>query len=240
MGDNVGACFINATPGNFYGRLFPNNYIHFFYSSNSLHWLSQAPEELTNGAEPLNKGHIYLTNTSPTVVYKAYFEQFQKDFKLFLQSRSEELTLDGSMVLSLLGRKNYLFEKGDAGPLFDLVLKDMVLEGLIEKTTLDCFNMPFYIPTVEEVKQIIEAEGSFTLERLEIIQICLNEHFSDDIDSQVRREIITKTLRAVKEPLFSAAFGENIMDELFSRFAKKISLIEFEYTTLIMSMTKAT
>lgn len=62
-------------------------------------WLfsQQAPEELTNGAEPLNKGHIYLTNTSPTVVYKAYFEQFQKDFKLFLQSRSEELTLDGIM-----------------------------------------------------------------------------------------------------------------------------------------------
>jgi len=38
---NVGECFISATPGNFYGRLFPNNYINFFHSSYSLHWLSQ-------------------------------------------------------------------------------------------------------------------------------------------------------------------------------------------------------
>jgi len=38
---NVGECFISATPGNFYGRLFPSNYINFFHSSYSLHWLSQ-------------------------------------------------------------------------------------------------------------------------------------------------------------------------------------------------------
>ncbi|RDX95333.1 putative caffeine synthase 4, partial [Mucuna pruriens] len=40
-GHKVGSCFINGTPGTFYGRLFPNNFIHFFHSSNSLHWLSQ-------------------------------------------------------------------------------------------------------------------------------------------------------------------------------------------------------
>lgn len=38
---NFGKCFIHATPGSFYGRLFPDNYIHFFHSSYSLHWLSQ-------------------------------------------------------------------------------------------------------------------------------------------------------------------------------------------------------
>jgi len=39
--DNHGRYFIHATPGNFYGRLFPDDYIHFFHSSYSLHWLSQ-------------------------------------------------------------------------------------------------------------------------------------------------------------------------------------------------------
>jgi len=39
--DNHGRCFIHATPGDFYGRLFPDDYIHFFHSSYSLHWLSQ-------------------------------------------------------------------------------------------------------------------------------------------------------------------------------------------------------
>lgn len=36
-----GSCFINITPGSFYGRLFPSNSINLFHSSNSLHWLSQ-------------------------------------------------------------------------------------------------------------------------------------------------------------------------------------------------------
>ena len=33
--------FIAGIPGSFYGRLFPNNCLHFIYSSYSLHWLSQ-------------------------------------------------------------------------------------------------------------------------------------------------------------------------------------------------------
>jgi len=40
-GEGFGACFVNATPGSFYGRLFPTNSMHFFHSSTSLHWLSQ-------------------------------------------------------------------------------------------------------------------------------------------------------------------------------------------------------
>lgn len=35
---------------------------------------------------------------------KAYFDQFQDDFKLFLQSRAEELVPGGCMVLSFMGR----------------------------------------------------------------------------------------------------------------------------------------
>lgn len=33
--------FIAGYPGSFYGRLFPNNCLHFVYSSYSLHWLSK-------------------------------------------------------------------------------------------------------------------------------------------------------------------------------------------------------
>ena len=35
------AIFIAGYPGSFYGRLFPNNCLHFIYSSYSLHWLSK-------------------------------------------------------------------------------------------------------------------------------------------------------------------------------------------------------
>ena len=33
--------FIAGFPGSFYGRLFPDNCLHFIYSSYGLHWLSQ-------------------------------------------------------------------------------------------------------------------------------------------------------------------------------------------------------
>ena len=54
-GHKFGPCFINATPGSYYGRLFPSNFIKFFHSSTSLHWLSQDPLlGLTREAESLN------------------------------------------------------------------------------------------------------------------------------------------------------------------------------------------
>ena len=40
-GLEFGPCFVAATPGSFYGRLFPNNSMHFIHSSYSLHWLHQ-------------------------------------------------------------------------------------------------------------------------------------------------------------------------------------------------------
>ncbi|TKY69485.1 Monomethylxanthine methyltransferase 1 [Spatholobus suberectus] len=246
-GDKVGACFVNATPGNFYGRLFPNNYIHFFHSSYSLHWLSQAPEELTKGTEPLNKGNIHITTTSSPVVYKAYFEQFQRDFKLFLKSRSDELKSGGIMVLTFIGREK-AHEISSPWVVIGMVLKDMVLEGLVEEAKLDSFNLPIYGPTIEEVRQVIEAEGSFTLQTLKTFKLgweaTLQGEVSDYVvDSKVRGEFRAKTIRAVFEPLLTAEFGKDVMDELFSRFAKKVSqLIELdtlEHTNLVMSMRKA-
>jgi hypothetical protein len=40
-GSEFGPCFIAGMPGNFYGRLFPNHFLHFVHSSYCLHWRSQ-------------------------------------------------------------------------------------------------------------------------------------------------------------------------------------------------------
>ncbi|TKY63369.1 Theobromine synthase 2 [Spatholobus suberectus] len=246
-GDKVGACFVNATPGSFYGRLFPNNYIHFFHSSYSLHWLSQAPEELTKGVESLNKGNIYITTTSPPAVYKAYFEQFQRDFKLFLKSRSDELKPGGSMVLTFIGREKDN-EISHPSVVIGMVLKYMVLEGLVEEAKLDSFNLPTYGPTIEEVRQVIEAEGSFTLQMLKAFKMGWDANLQEEVvdsvlDSKMKGEFIAKYIRSVFEPILIIGFGKDIMEELFSRFAKKVSqLIELdtlEYTNLVMSMRKS-
>ncbi|XP_027183994.1 monomethylxanthine methyltransferase 1-like [Coffea eugenioides] len=43
-GRKIGSCLIAAMPGSFYGRLFPEESMHFLHPSYSLHWLSQVFE----------------------------------------------------------------------------------------------------------------------------------------------------------------------------------------------------
>ncbi|XP_043722246.1 7-methylxanthine methyltransferase PCS1-like [Telopea speciosissima] len=54
---------------------------------------------------PINRGKIYISNTSPSPVSKAYLEQFQEDFTSFIKLRSKELILNARMVLILHGRQ---------------------------------------------------------------------------------------------------------------------------------------
>ncbi|CAK8542755.1 unnamed protein product [Lathyrus sativus] len=243
---NNGECFISATPGSFYGRLFPNDYIDFFHSSYCLHWLSQAPKNLVKNGEALNKGNIYLSKTSPPAVYEAYFKQFEKDFQYFLKLRFKELAMNGMMALTFIGRESHdkiISVQGIVG----MVLNQMVQEGLVEKEKLDMFDFPAYHPTEEEVRQVIEAEGSFTLQTMKTFRMGWDANLQEDVidyvvDSKMRGEFIAKYHRAVYEPILIVSFGENVMDELFSRLAKMLEkLIEIEtleFTNIVLFLTK--
>ncbi|ESW08144.1 hypothetical protein PHAVU_009G022200 [Phaseolus vulgaris] len=246
-GERLGSCFVNATPGSFYGRLFPTNSMHFFHSSTSLHWLSQAPKGLAKGTGLINKKNIYFTNTSPCTVYQAYLDQFSEDFNLFLESRAEELVHGGGIVLTFVGRD----ETSDIitpWGLIGLVLNDMVLESLIGEAKLESVNMARYGPTADEVKQLIDAEGSFTLQKLEIFKSSWDEGLKENgngdfaLDANVKANFIGKYVRATTEPFLTARFGEGIIDELFLRFRKKVAKLlgeqNLEYTYLVIFMTK--
>ncbi|MCL7029915.1 hypothetical protein MKW94_018924 [Papaver nudicaule] len=99
-GDGFGPCFVAGMPGTFYGRLFPTDSLHIVHSSYSLQWLSQVPQ----GIEKTNKGNFYIAKSSPPSVITAYLNQFKKDFRVFLECRSDELVDGGRMVLTLVGR----------------------------------------------------------------------------------------------------------------------------------------
>ncbi|CAN6553729.1 unnamed protein product [Malus baccata var. baccata] len=119
--EQLGPGFITAMPGSFYGRLFPNNSLHFVHSSYALLWIS----------EGLNKKNIYIAKTSPPAVYKQYLEQFKKDFRVLLRSQAEELVPGGSMIFTTLGST----KSHDPLSIWEVVglkLNDMVLEDVIE------------------------------------------------------------------------------------------------------------
>ncbi|KAJ9186550.1 hypothetical protein P3X46_002109 [Hevea brasiliensis] len=244
-GGRFGPCFISAMPGSFYGRLFPSRSLHFVHSSSSLHWLSQAPPSLNwNHRMPMNKGKIYISKTSPSSVLEAYSQQFQKDFSLFLKSRSEELVPGGCMVLSFMGRRSTDPTTDESCYQWELLaraLMSMVSEGLVKEEKVDSFDAPYYAPCAEELKLEVEKEGSFNIGRLEAFEIDWDGG-SDDKQAalQSRGRKVAKTIRAVVESMLEFHFGGDIMDELFKRYGELVddylSKNTTKYINLVISM----
>lgn len=238
-----GNYYISGLPGSFYGRLFPSHSLHFIHSSSSLHWLSQVP----SGLEPsvgthLNKEKVYISKSSSASVVEAYQQQFHEDFSLFLRSRAEEMVAKGRMVLSFMGRRSLDPCADEACYNWELLasaLMSLALDGLVEKESIDSFNIPFYIPSLEEVQHEVEKERSFVVKCVEAIEMDVGD-LSDLKESSGTR--IAKTLRAVLEPMLGIHFHleAEMMDELFRRYAKIIddSFTKMSFINLLISLVK--
>ncbi|WCJ39326.1 S-adenosyl-L-methionine-dependent methyltransferases superfamily protein [Euphorbia peplus] len=236
-------CLIGAMPGNFYGRLFPPNSLHFVHSSSSLHWLSQVPEGLVSDSGiPLNKGGVfYVTELSPVSVQKAYRDQFKKDFTKFLKLRSVEMVSGGHMVLTFIAKSDKIQLL-----LIEDSLKEMVDEGRILQSMLDNFNVPFYSPSAEQVRDVIERENSFVIHQIEEFELSWDANIQDrnktlSFDILQRGKYVANYMRAVTETMLSSYFGDSIVDNLFHRFSlkvidflkKKIGLTKYMVVSLV-------
>lgn len=125
--------FAAGVPGSFHGRLFPESSIHVFHCATSLHWLSHAPEELSDESsrENWNKGRIHYTS-APRKVVEAYGAQFTRDMTKFLDARAEEIVVGGLTVIVMAGIPGGMsHDQLPAGVMYDLIgsiLLDMANE----------------------------------------------------------------------------------------------------------------
>ncbi|XP_024013748.1 salicylate/benzoate carboxyl methyltransferase [Eutrema salsugineum] len=220
-------CFVSGVPGSFYSRLFPSKSLHFVHSSFSLHWLSKVPPCLEE-----NKTNVYLRSPCPPNVYKSYLAQFKNDFSLFLRMRAEETMPNGRMALTFLGRKALDPLSKDCFRDWSLIsdsLLDLVSEGIVKESEVEYFNMPFYNPDENEVKEVIENEGTFEINNFETIFGLLFSHKTgrtevkddDDLDQSRVFEVVRKRAnlaRSITEPMLAAHFGDAIIDRLFDRY----------------------
>jgi len=211
--------FATGVPGSFYGRLFPESSLQLVHSSYALQWLSKVPEELLNkNSTAWNKGRVHYTN-APDEVAHAYTTQFAKDMTIFLEARAKELVLGGIMVLIMPGIPNGIPHSSvPVGVMFDflgLSLMDMAKEGLISEAQVDSFNLPVYAASPKEMTQLVERNGCFVIEKMEMT--CPRSR----VDGPVSAQALTMHLRAGMEGVISKHFGVEIIDELFDRFRKK-------------------
>ncbi|KAF5187040.1 Paraxanthine methyltransferase [Thalictrum thalictroides] len=209
--------FMSAAPGSFHGRLFPKASLHFVHCSFSLHWLSMVPNELLDQTSPAwNKGRITYGN-APNEVVMAYSKQFAKDMTSFLNARAEEVVRGGLMVLLLSYTAGEIRSSlhGFVG-IMDLMgscLLDMAKLGLLSEAGVDSFNLPIYLTTIKEVRELIKHNGHFSIENIEpLIRMVAPD-----------AEILVTHLRAAMEGVFKEHFGNEIMDEFFKRLVKKVA-----------------
>ncbi|KAF6988339.1 hypothetical protein CFC21_005896 [Triticum aestivum] len=206
-------------PGSFYGRLFTSGSLHLVCSANSLHWLSEAPEELRRNKIPAYDIDEHVRRGRRRVVIGAYARQFRKDFKLFLELRAKELVAGGRLVVSLAGRRSEepAAEFTHAWESVALILSDMVSKGVINKAKFDTFYIPIYGPSDEELRGIIQAEGSFSIREMQV-----NEPTSNVESTLISSSKMASLLRAGFEPIIVQHFGSSgeIMDE-FVRTAER-------------------
>ncbi|XP_031253898.1 salicylate carboxymethyltransferase-like [Pistacia vera] len=248
MGCGGDLCFFTGVPGSFYGRLFPSKSVNIFHSSYSLQWLSKVPQGIEN-----NKGNIYMASTSPPCVLKAYYQQFQTDFSVFLKCRSEELVAGGRMVLTFLGRRSddpsskeccYIWE------LLAMALNEMASEGIIEEKKVDSFNIPQYTPSPSEIKCEAMKEGSFGIDRIEVTEVNWNAYSNEfnggdalQLQLQDGGYNVAQCMRAVAEPLLVSHFGEAIIDEVFNKYSKivadRMAKEKTEFVNVTISLAKA-
>ncbi|KAF9587927.1 hypothetical protein IFM89_006181 [Coptis chinensis] len=242
--------FAAGVPGSFYRRLFPTRSINVFHSAFSLHWLSQVPESVMDKrSTAYNRGRVFIhgANESTTMAYK---KQFQTDLAGFLRSRSRELKKGGSMFLVCLGRTSVdPTDQGGAGLLFGTHFQDawndLVEEGLVESEKRDSFNIPVYAPSLQDFKEIVEADASFAINNLEVFRggspLVVNQ---PDDAAEVGRAL-ANSCRSVCGVLVDAYIGDRLSDVLFNRLERRATnhakelLEQLQFFHIVASLSSA-
>ncbi|CAN6686613.1 unnamed protein product [Malus baccata var. baccata] len=211
-----------GVPGSFYGRLFPNNSIHLFYSSFSIPWISRVPKEVVNKNSPAwNKGRIFYSD-APDEVVRAYEAQHVEDMDCFLNARAQEIVNGGLMVLNIPGRQdgtphsqtlpNVIFQ------ILGSCLMDMARKGVVDEEKVDSFNLPNYLMSSKELEASIERNGCFRVERRENLH-----HFVAHDIVYKNPLLLASHIRGSLEGLIKQHFGDEILDELFDLYGKRLA-----------------
>ncbi|KAF7031887.1 LOW QUALITY PROTEIN: hypothetical protein CFC21_043139 [Triticum aestivum] len=231
------------TPGSFYERLFTTESLHLVCLSNSMHWLSKAPEDLTRNLIPAYDIDEHSRSERLPIVLEAYAKQYRKDFTLFLELRAKELVSGGRMIVSLVGRRSdamttkfsYILE------IVAQILCVMVSEGVIGKEKFDSFYGLLYEPSSEELREIIQEGASFSIREMRA-----HDPRTDMNNALSTPGRFAGFLRALFEPVLVQHFGD-AMDE-FVRTAERRWILEGSlqeervrcpYAMLVVSLTKA-
>ncbi|KAJ7975190.1 S-adenosylmethionine-dependent methyltransferase [Quillaja saponaria] len=216
-----------GVPGSFYSKLFPNSLLHIVNCSFSCHWLSKVPKEVIDkSSSAWNKGRIHYAN-APDAVVKAFEAQYQKDMDSFLCLRAQEIVHGGLLVIFSPSRPSGTSHSQSAyNMLVDALspcLMDLVKKGVVDEKKVDSFNIPVFHFSPEELTQAVDRTGYFSIEEIKELPLTANGTLS--------LEQLSLHIRAIVELSVKANFGEEILDELFDLYLKKLQELSFNFNS---------
>lgn len=107
-------------------------------------------------------------------------------------------------------------------------LKEMVSEGMIEESRFDNFKLAYATPRIQQVRNLIKSEGSFSIKRLKEMELNWDANIEDGnnklvFDKWDRAKYVANYIRAITEPMLKGHFGDVIdIDDLFDRYSLKV------------------
>lgn len=121
------------------------------------------------------------------------------------------------------------------------------MQGLIQETDINSFNMPQYYACEEEVRDIVRNQGSFSLDILNTFKINWDPYDDDYTNVKALNDSdhgkrVAKFIRAAAEPILTAHFGNSAMDLVFKNFEKNVNahlaIEKTRSTNIVISLTK--
>ncbi|KAG5628286.1 hypothetical protein H5410_000003 [Solanum commersonii] len=125
--------------------------------------------------------------------------------EMFFNARAEEIVPRGMMVLISP------FSGWDSLNFLGSSLMDLVNEGMLDESLVDSFNVPIYLPSPDGITKVVEKNGCFVIENIELT--CPLSKLVDEADANT----FIINLRAILEGLFINHFGSKIAKEAFTR-----------------------
>ena len=116
----------------------------------------------------------------------------------------------------------------------------------MDKEKLQSFNLPFYGPSVGEVKELVMQSHLFNMDLIKQFEANwdpLDDSEGDNVeDSACSSMNIAKCIRSILKSLIVCHFGETILDAWFAEFrclvAKHLEKEKTKFTIIAMSLKK--
>ncbi|KAG2281005.1 hypothetical protein Bca52824_052225 [Brassica carinata] len=199
-----------GVPGSFFERVLPKESFHIGVINYAFHFTSKIPKGITDRDSPSWNRDMHYTGFNKAVK-KAYLDQYSADTKILLDARADELVPGGLMLLfgSCL-RDGVKMSETSKGIVLDAVgasLNNLAQQGVIEQDKVDSFSTPLHFAE-ENLKQIIEENGRFTIEAFEDIIHAKGEFTLDP-------KVLAVSCRASFGTFPSQHFGEQVFTKVF-------------------------